>query len=189
MPWPVRRPRACASATRTRSSTSSRRSSPPRSRQFGGAPLTRPNPGGTGEARREVVAWQEWERPVGVLGAGSDALGGWTLDVHHSYDPQSHTLHTGDGTTVTAEAIRSEIRTVLGKAPSSPWDGDTPATRVTLGLVRGGDAGADGSVYAADARDGRVYRVKPGGGLQVVAGGAGGGDGSATAAPPSRPRC
>ena len=145
--------------------------------QFGGAPLTRPNPGGTGEARREVVAWQEWERPVGVLGAGSDALGGWTLDVHHSYDPQSHTLHTGDGTTVTAEAIRSEIRTVLGKAPSSPWDGDTPATRVTLGLVRGGDAGADGSVYAADARDGRVYRVKPGGGLQVVAGGAGGGDG------------
>jgi RHS repeat-associated protein len=145
--------------------------------QFGGAPLSRPNPGGTGEARREVVAWQEWTRPIGVLGTGSDALGGWTLDIHHSYDPQSHTLHMGDGTTVTGEAIRSEIRTVLGRAQTVSWDGDTPATRVTLGLVRGADAGADGSVYAADARDGRVYRAKPGGALQLIAGGTEGGDG------------
>ena len=83
---PDRRP--CGSATSTPPSTSSRTSSRRASRQFGGAAALEP---ATARAR-EITAWQEWERPLGTLGAGSDALGGWTLDVHHAYDPPARAL-------------------------------------------------------------------------------------------------
>ena len=104
----ARRPRPCGSATSTGPSTSSPRAFQASFAQFGGSPVT------GDRTRRRSPSWQQWERPLGTLGAGSDALGGWTLDVHHSYDPQGRVLHRGDGTRVTAEAIRSEIDTVAG---------------------------------------------------------------------------
>ena len=116
------------------------------------AALERPNPGASDEARREIIAWQEWERPIGVLGAGSDALGGWTLDVHHSYDPRSHTLHTGDGTTVTSEAIRSEIRTALGKVPPRVGRRHAGDPRRRSGSRAAATPAADGSVVRRRAR-------------------------------------
>ncbi len=105
--------------------------------QFGGAPVTRSETGSGEETRREIITWQEWERPVGALGAGSDALGGWTLDVHHSYDPQARTLYLGNGTQVTTEAIRSEMRTIAGQDPFGWWDDESPATLFPLDLARG----------------------------------------------------
>ena len=118
--------------------------------QFGGAPVTRNESGATEESRREIIAWQEWERPVGTLGAGADALGGWTLDVHHAYDPQSRTLYLGDGSKVTTEAIRSEIGTAVGVSDDGVWDPSRPATNFPLDIARGTDAGADGSIYVAE---------------------------------------
>ena len=112
--------------------------------QFGGAPVTRNETGSTEESRREIIAWQEWDRPVGTLGAGSDALGGWTLDVHHSYDPQSRTLYLGDGTQVTTEAIRSRDPHRGRRLQRRLWDPSTPASRFPLETARGTDAGADG---------------------------------------------
>jgi RHS repeat-associated protein len=138
--------------------------------QFGNRPVDR-NDGGPGYARRSITVWQEWERPLGTLGAGSDALGGWTFDVHHSYDPQGKTLYLGDGTRVNTEAIRSEIRTVAGFDPYSYIHGGTPATQTDLGLVRGTDVGPDGSIYIAETSLNRVLKVTPNGGMSVVAGG------------------
>ena len=141
--------------------------------QFGGAPVTKNESGGGGNAptRRTITAWQEWSRPLGTLGAGSDALGGWTVDVHHTYDPQSKTLYMGDGTRVNTEAIRSEIRTVAGFDPLSFVNGGTPATETDLGNVRGIAAGADGSVYIAQTARNKVIRVTPDGNVVDVAGG------------------
>jgi RHS repeat-associated protein len=141
--------------------------------QFGGAPVTKNESGGGGSAptRRTVTAWQQWSRPVGTLGAGSDALGGWTIDVHHTYDPQSKTLYMGDGTRVNTEAIRSEIRTVAGFDPLSFVNGSTPATEQDLGNVRGIAGGADGSTYIAETARNRVIRVTPAGLVDDIAGG------------------
>ena len=69
---------------------------------------------------------------MGVLGAGADALGGWTLDVHHAYDPQARTLYLGDGTKVTTEAIRTEIGTAVG-ATDGGFDPSRPATQLPAG--------------------------------------------------------
>ena len=139
--------------------------------QFGGRPVSRNDGGGGADTRRTITVWQEWERPVGTLGAGSDALGGWTIDVHHAYDPQAKTLYLGDGTRVNTEAIRSEIRTVAGFDPFDFVFGGTPATQTNLGLVRGIDAGPDGSVYIAETSLNRVVKVTPTGDLEIVAGG------------------
>lgn len=144
--------------------------------QFGGAAVSRNDGGGAAGSRRSITVWQQWERPLGTLGAGSDALGGWTVDVHHSYDPQSRTLYLGDGTRVNTEAIRSEIHTVAGIDPFSEINGDTPATQSDLGNVRGIAPGPDGGVYIAESSVNRVIEVTPAGNVAFVAGGGFGAD-------------
>ena len=59
-----RTPRS-GSATSTRPSTSSPPSSRPASASSAAPPVTRNETGATEESRREIIAWQEWERPVG----------------------------------------------------------------------------------------------------------------------------
>jgi RHS repeat-associated protein len=143
--------------------------------QFGNAQVTRSDGSGA-VARRTITAWQQYTRPLGTLGAGSDALGGWTLDVHHSYDPQAQTLYLGDGTRVTADAIRSEMHTAAGFDPESFLTGGTPATETPLGFSRGLDAGPDGSIFIAETGNDQVVKVTPDGDIETVAGGFGAGD-------------
>ena len=138
--------------------------------QFGGTPIS------GDRTRREITVWQEWDRPVGVLGAGSDALGGWTLSVHHSYDPQAKILYLGDGTRRTTEAVRSQIETVAGTG-STVGGGGSRALGTSLGYVRGVTAAADGGFYIADADNNVIRRVMPGGAIQTVAGGGSPADG------------
>src|SRR5207237_1169291 len=60
--------------------------------------------GQTGGAHLVFIGRSEFESSSHVEGAlgswrnGADGLGGWSLDVHHAYDPKSHTLYMGDGT-------------------------------------------------------------------------------------------
>ena len=135
--------------------------------QFGGAPVTRNETGADEESRREIIAWQEWERPVGVLGAGSDALGGWTLDVHHAYDPQARTLYQGDGSRVTTEAIRPELDTAVGVSDGKV-DPTKPSTMFPLETARGTDAGADGAIYVAETGADRVLKVDKDGKVEIL---------------------
>ena len=110
--------------------------------------------------------------PLGTLGAGSDALGGWTLDVHHAYDPQAHDAlprrrHARDhGGDPLRDPHRRRLRPVRLRRTSG-----TPATQTDLGLVRGIDVGPDGSVYIAETRAHASSRVTPTGDVETVAGG------------------
>jgi CARDB protein len=47
-----------------------------------------------GRDQADIVLWNDW---TGHVGGWDDAdLGGWSIDVHHSYAPQSGTLYRGD---------------------------------------------------------------------------------------------
>ena len=60
--------------------------------QVGGAILS------TNSTRTEISIAQQWSGVVGDgLQAPASALAGWSLDVHHTYDPIGHTLYLGDG--------------------------------------------------------------------------------------------
>ena len=48
-------------------------------------------------ARTEVTFGDRWSVPVGSLDGRASGLGGWTLDVHQTYDPVSGILHDGTG--------------------------------------------------------------------------------------------
>ena len=99
-------------------------------------------------------------RPLGTLGAGSDALGGWTVDIHHSYDPVAKTLYLGDGTRLNTEAMRSQIRTVAGFDPLSTSPAGRPPPRRSRPRARH-RVGPDGSIYIAETGLNRVSKVTP----------------------------
>ena len=51
-------------------------------------------------------AWQDWSGTIGTWNAVDTGLGGWSLDVHHSYDPIGRVLYLGDGSRRSASDLR-----------------------------------------------------------------------------------
>jgi len=126
-------------------------------------------------ARQEVALWQEWHGLIGAWDALGQGLGGWSLDVHHTYDPDGQVLYLGDGTRRSARGtVVQGIGTVAGNGELCSWlfgdcgDGG-PAAEAQLDLPMGVAVGSDGSLYIAD--EDRVRRVGADGVITTVAGG------------------
>ena len=119
--------------------------------------------------RRAVVFTQQWRLPIGAW--VPPHLGGWGLDVHHSYDPIGRTLYLGTGERRSAEEIGQIVETAVGTGvPGLSGDGG-PAKSAQLNGPRGAVQAPDGSVYLADTGNGRVRKVSPDGTITTVAGG------------------
>jgi RHS repeat-associated protein len=132
--------------------------------RFGERPMT------ADRARREITLFQEWTRPLGTPSAQLEqAVGGWTLDIHHSYDPAARTLFLGDGGKWTTDAIHPDIHRVAGGGRDN--DDGGPALEAELGHVRGLAVGPDGTLYIAATETGRIRHVKEDGTIETVAGG------------------
>ncbi len=161
--------------------------------------------------REEVTIWQTWVKDLGAWEAKTQGLGGFTLDIHHTYDPASRTLYVGDGTLRAADDMKKVLSTAAGSGEwahyhADPYNGygwfpphvngfsgdGGPATQAMLYSPKGVTVGADGSVFVADTGNSRIRRVGPDGTISTVAGnGLGGfsGDGGpATQARLSDPR-
>jgi RHS repeat-associated protein len=91
----------------------------------------------------------------GLTDARSIGLGGWTLGVHHFYDPTAQVLHTGDGRRRSSAALRKTLEVI---ARSS-------------GFVAEVRAAPDGTVYfAIEVGGDRVTQVLPDGTVLPFAG-------------------
>ena len=55
---------------------------------------------------------------LGGLRAPLGELGGWSLSVHHAYDPQRRTLYLGDGSFQTADDVKQVISKLAGNGSS-----------------------------------------------------------------------
>ncbi len=102
--------------------------------------------------RDEITLWQVWPTWIGPWDVRPQGLGGWTLDIHHVYDPAARVVYPGYGGQRSADAVGAIATTVTPTASPLP---DVAA-------------GPDGSVYfpAGD----RVYRLDAQGAQTVVAG-------------------
>ncbi len=121
--------------------------------------------------RRRTQSVQEVARTVlGGWDARALGLGGWRLDVHHSYDPASHTLHLGTG----GRRSASSLPPLLYRAVGTGQSGDSgDGGRSELAQISGAaglafDSG--GSLYVADRFNHRIRRVNPEGIISTLAG-------------------
>jgi RHS repeat-associated protein len=124
-------------------------------------------------ARQEVTLWQVWQGTLGTVDARVQGLGGWSLNVHHVYDPRSKTLYLGDGTRRSTESLGAGVINTFAGGGSVPGIGvgdGGPATQAELGVPSGIAVGPDGSVYIAEWVGQRVRRVDASGIITTVAG-------------------
>jgi RHS repeat-associated protein len=97
-------------------------------------------------------------------------LGGWTLDVQHTYDPELQVLWEGTGTRRAASALSNVIQTFVG-GDATGFGGDGgPAARALIDSPRGMALGPDGAFYFGDAGNRRVRRVDAEGVITTYAG-------------------
>jgi len=136
----------------------------------------------------DATLWQTEQLPIGVFDARLQGLGGWGLDVHHTYDPVSKVLLLGDGSWRSADSLGTMIITTVAGNGRFDYSGDGgPATSASLYHPSGIAVGPDGSIYITDWVLERVRRIAPDGIITTVAGngngGYGGDGGLATSAP------
>ncbi|MBI5150613.1 MAG: PASTA domain-containing protein, partial [Candidatus Omnitrophica bacterium] len=142
-------------------------------------------------ARQQVILWQTQTFSIGGYNNHSRGMGGWSLDVHHEYDPNTKKLYLGDGGRRTnSDNLFLIIDTVVGNGQGFSGDSGL-ATEALLNNPRGMNMGPDGSLYIADTYNNRIRRVDPQGIITTVAGngisGFSGDGGPATAASISGP--
>ncbi len=130
-------------------------------------------------ARQEYTFWQEYRTVVGSWDARGSGLGGWTLGIHHFYDPGGRVLYYGDGSSRSAQGmVNSVIGTSAGSGVSG-FSGDSgPAVNAQLNSPAGVVVADDGTVYIADASNNRIRRIDPQGIIHTFAGGGILGDGA-----------
>lgn len=156
--------------------------------RFGSLPITRAVSGGGGGGggggvvfdifRREsrvtappITLFQEFETSVGgPLDARAQALGGWTLGVHHVYDPIGRELLLGNGGRRDASDAAQKIDTIGGLGSGFvPVEG-IPAKQALFDRVDDMEVGPDGSLYVVENAAQRVRRIGPDGIVTLVAG-------------------
>jgi YD repeat-containing protein len=108
---------------------------------------------------------------LGGWDAREAGIGGWSLDVHHAYNPMAKVVYFGDGRQRKSDPAQPIVSNFAGSPTAEGYAGDGgPAINALLNEPRGLAVGPDGSVYIAEFDNDRVRRVAPDGVITTVAG-------------------
>ncbi|MCC6763358.1 MAG: hypothetical protein IT293_01735 [Deltaproteobacteria bacterium] len=122
--------------------------------------------------RRSVIEGSQWD----ARGLG---LGGWTLSVHHAYDPGGKILYEGNGKRRAATDANGVVRRAVGCRTCNATQDGLPALDTALGFSGSTVERADGSLDVAitntfnSAVQARVRSLGPDGTVRTIAGGNG----------------
>jgi RHS repeat-associated protein len=119
--------------------------------------------------RQEVSLESTWHGYLGTFRAVAEGLGGFTLNVHHRYDPLSQTIYFGNGDKQTATTQPQVIALAAGGDCLTNCN-DQRATGVRLELPQGVAVMADGTLFIAETNKHRILRVTPDGYVSIAAG-------------------
>jgi RHS repeat-associated protein len=118
----------------------------------------------------EATVWQEWDGNLTFWNNTPVGIGGWSLDVHHSYDNVNQVLNLGNGTSREVSGGHLMISTVAGTGPKGRGGDGGAATEAMLNIPRDIAIGPDGSIYISDTANCLIRRVGPDGVITTVAG-------------------
>jgi RHS repeat-associated protein len=125
-------------------------------------------------ARDEITIWQRSTAKIGGWDARAQGSGGWTLSIHHAYDPVAQTLYLGDGRRRAAAALPQTVTTLAGGGPTNcfptePCGDGGQATGATVSAL---DMSVDGqgNLFIADTFRHKVRKVDTSGIITTVAG-------------------
>jgi len=126
------------------------------------------------QTRLEITISRLSTTKVGPWDGRGQGLGGWSLSMHHVYDPVAQRLYLGDGRRRTASELPQIIRTVAGGGPSNcnstdPCGDGGPATGAHLG-PQGMAADGQGNLFIADFPRHKIRKVDTSGIITTVAG-------------------
>jgi RHS repeat-associated protein len=122
-------------------------------------------------ARQEVTLWESQLARVSVAPDFRKAgVGGWSLDVHHVYEPIGQILYQGDGSRRQAQGLDKIITSVAGTG-NTGFSGDGgPALQADLRDPTRIAVASDGSMVIADTGNYRIRQVGPNGIITTIAG-------------------
>ena len=117
--------------------------------RFGGVPGA---PLAGDRARGEIFLDAKREHYLGVWDARTAGFGGWTLDIHHHYDPVSRVLQRGDGQREVTQAQRAIVESwpKRPRTPGTPLGDGGSADVARFRRPHVIAAGPDGSLYVTD---------------------------------------
>jgi len=125
-----------------------------------------------GRVTSYTTLWQRWNAHLGGFDARELGLGGWSLDVHHTYDPSSQELYLGDGRLRAATGGVDKIVNIVAGYGYNTGHGNTndggPAIDASLDTPMGVAVAPDGGFYIASRS--YVRYVDPDGIISTVAG-------------------
>jgi hypothetical protein len=70
------------------------------------------------DTRQEFYVPKTYQTSVGTWDAKALDLGGWSLHVHHAYNPVTKALHLGDGSRRSVDSLGQIITTIAGGVPA-----------------------------------------------------------------------
>lgn len=110
-------------------------------------------------ARNELTFWQESRKTISTWDARVAGLGGWTLDIHHAYDPIGQILYLGNGTRRSGQSVNAVINTIAGGGVG----GASLSSPHHIALD------AQGNVFVADTFASRILKISIDGMVSAVA--------------------
>ncbi len=126
------------------------------------------------------TAWQDWYGMLSFWDSAPAGIGGWSLNVHHAYDPGSGMLFLGDGSRTDAGLSENIISNVAGTSALDTdedgfLDGGFSGDNGSAGLAQldrpfGVATGPDGSIFIADGFNKRIRKISPNGIITTIAG-------------------
>ena len=123
-------------------------------------------------ARQDVALKQEYSVVLGI--PKNVGLGGWSLNIHHTYDPNGKVLYLADRTRRSVQSIASGvINTVAGNGVRTSNHGSGnggPAILANFWAPYDIAVGPDGSIYISDPSLDEIRRVGPDGIITAFAG-------------------